>query len=135
MVKVYSMVFGQRIRLPQMGPQDPKDVTRDTARYLSGLVGQLAALKGDASQCLTYPEYAALRYRLEAAHAAAEAVASAWPSRALVCAEVYRIGGRMESAPTSNQAECERVYSAEYDEQGRYDIRRWAEGLPPLQGM
>jgi hypothetical protein len=25
-----------------MGPQDPKDVTRDTARDLSGLVGELA---------------------------------------------------------------------------------------------
>jgi hypothetical protein len=116
-----------------MGPQDPKDVTRDTARDLSGLVGELAALKGDPIHWLTDPEYAALRYRLEAAHAAAEAVASAWPSRALVCAEVYRIGGRMESAPTSNQAECERVYSAEYDEQGRYDIRRGAEGMPSVQ--
>jgi hypothetical protein len=26
-----------------MGPQDPKDVTRDTARDLSALVGELAA--------------------------------------------------------------------------------------------
>jgi hypothetical protein len=26
-----------------MGPQDPKDVTRDTARDLSGLLGELAA--------------------------------------------------------------------------------------------
>ena len=56
-----------------MGPQDPKDVTRDTARDLSGLVGELAALKADATHWLTDPEYAALRYRLEAAHAAAEA--------------------------------------------------------------
>ena len=31
-----------------MGPQDPKDVTRDTARDLSGLAGELAALKADA---------------------------------------------------------------------------------------
>ena len=54
-----------------MGPQDPKDVTRDTARDLSGLVGELAALKGDATHWLTDPEYAALRYRLEAALAAA----------------------------------------------------------------
>ena len=51
-----------------MGPQDPKDVTRDTARDLSGLVGELAALKGDANHWLTEPEYAALRHRLEAAH-------------------------------------------------------------------
>jgi hypothetical protein len=56
-----------------MGPQDPKDVTRDTARALSGLVGEIAALKGDANHWLTDPEYAALRQRLETAHAAAEA--------------------------------------------------------------
>jgi hypothetical protein len=54
-----------------VGPQDPKDVTRDTARDLSGLVGELAALKGDATHWLTEPEYATLRHRLEAAYAAA----------------------------------------------------------------
>ncbi len=51
-----------------MGPQDPKDVTRDTARDLSALVGELAAFKGDATHWLTDPEYAPLRHRLEAAH-------------------------------------------------------------------
>jgi hypothetical protein len=56
-----------------MGPQDPKDVSRDIARDLSSVVRELAALKGDATQWLTDPEYAALRLRLEAAHAAAEA--------------------------------------------------------------
>jgi|SRR5829696_285072 len=56
-----------------MGPQDPKDVTRDTARTLSALVGELAALKAEATDWLTDPEYATLRHRLEAAHAAAEA--------------------------------------------------------------
>jgi hypothetical protein len=56
-----------------MGPQEPKDVARDTARNLSGVVGELAALKGDATHWLTEPGYAALRLRLEAAHAAAEA--------------------------------------------------------------
>jgi hypothetical protein len=56
-----------------MGPQDPKDVTKDTARELSALVGEPAALKGDATQWLTDPAYAALRHRLEAAHAAVEA--------------------------------------------------------------
>jgi hypothetical protein len=56
-----------------MGPQDPKDVARDTARALSGLVGELAALKADAHHWLTEPEYEVLRCRLEAAHAAAEA--------------------------------------------------------------
>jgi hypothetical protein len=53
--------------------QDPKDVTRDTASDLSALLGQLAALKGDATHWLTEPEYIVLRHRLEAAHAAAEA--------------------------------------------------------------
>ncbi len=57
-----------------MGPQDPKDVTRDIARDLTGLVGELlAALKGDAAHWLTGPEYEPLRVRLEIAHAAAEA--------------------------------------------------------------
>jgi hypothetical protein len=42
MVKVYSTVFWQRIRLSQMGPQDPKDVIRDMARDLSALGGELA---------------------------------------------------------------------------------------------
>ena len=31
-----------------MGPQDPKDVARDTARDLSGIAGELAALKAHA---------------------------------------------------------------------------------------
>jgi hypothetical protein len=56
-----------------MGPQEPEDVARDTARDLSGMVGELAALKADAHHWLTGAEYAALRYRLETAHAAAEA--------------------------------------------------------------
>jgi len=56
-----------------MGPQDPKDIARDTARDLSGLAGELAALKADAHHWLTNPEYAALKYRLESAPAAAEA--------------------------------------------------------------
>ena len=56
-----------------MGPQDPKDVTRDTARDLSGMAGELAALKADAYHWLTGPEYAALRHRLEESHAAVDA--------------------------------------------------------------
>ena len=56
-----------------MGPQDPQDVTRDTARDLSGLAGELAALKADARHWLTAPEYAVLHLRLENAHAAVEA--------------------------------------------------------------
>jgi len=91
-------------------------------------------LKGDAAHWLTDPEYAALRHRLEAAHVTTEAVASTWHSRALVCAEVCRIGERMEPTPTSTQAERERVYSAEYDEQGRYEMRRGVYGMLLLQG-
>ena len=56
-----------------MGPQEPKDVARDMARDLSGMVGELAALKADAHHWLTGAEYAALRHGLEATHAAAEA--------------------------------------------------------------
>ena len=53
--------------------QDLKDVTRDTARDLSALIGELAALKADATHWLTDPRYAALRHRLETAHAPAVA--------------------------------------------------------------
>ena len=56
-----------------MGPQHPRDVAREAARDLSGIVGELATLKADASQWLTGPEYEALRLRLEIAHAAVEA--------------------------------------------------------------
>jgi hypothetical protein len=40
----------------------------------------------------------------------------------------------MEPAPTSTQAVRERLYSTEYDEQERYDIRRGAERMPSLEG-
>jgi hypothetical protein len=40
---------------------------------LAGMAGELAALKGDANHRLTGSEYAALRHRLEDAHAAVEA--------------------------------------------------------------
>jgi hypothetical protein len=56
-----------------LGPQDPKDVTRDIARDLTALVGELAVLKGDATHWLADPEYATLKHRLEYAHAAVEA--------------------------------------------------------------
>jgi hypothetical protein len=56
-----------------VGPQNPKDVARGAARDLTGIVGELAVLKGDAAQWLTAPEYEALRLRLELAHATAEA--------------------------------------------------------------
>jgi len=56
-----------------LGPQEPQDVTRDLARDLSGMSGELAALKADARHWLTDPEYANLHLRLENAHAAVEA--------------------------------------------------------------
>jgi len=56
-----------------MGPQDPNDVSRDIARDLTGIAGELAALKGDAAHWLTSSEYDALKHRLEDAHAAVEA--------------------------------------------------------------
>jgi hypothetical protein len=56
-----------------MGQQDPKYVARDTARDLSGMAGELAAWKADATHWLTEPEYEVLRDRLKAAHAAVEA--------------------------------------------------------------
>ena len=55
-----------------MEPQDPKDVTKTITRDLTGMVGELAALKGDATNWLEGPEYEALRPRLEIAQAAAE---------------------------------------------------------------
>jgi hypothetical protein len=45
-----------------VGPQNPKDVARDTARDLSGPAGELAALKADAHHWLTSPEYGGLTY-------------------------------------------------------------------------
>jgi hypothetical protein len=48
-----------------MGLQGLKDVTRNTARDLSGLAGELAALKADAQHWLIGPEYAALKHRLK----------------------------------------------------------------------
>jgi hypothetical protein len=56
-----------------MGPQDPKAVARDTARDLTELVGEIAALKADTNHWLEGPEYATLKHRLENAHAAVEA--------------------------------------------------------------
>jgi hypothetical protein len=56
-----------------MGPQDPKDLIRDIARDLTALVGEIAALKGDANHRLQEPEYATLKHRLQDVYAAVEA--------------------------------------------------------------
>ena len=58
--------------LAVVGPQDPKDVAWDTARDLTGLAGELAALKADARHWLADPGYAVLHLRLEDTHAAVE---------------------------------------------------------------
>jgi hypothetical protein len=56
-----------------VGPADPKDVTRNIARDLSRLIGELNAVRADANHWLEGEEYDPLRLRLEAAHTAAEA--------------------------------------------------------------
>ena len=48
-----------------MGPQDPKDVARDTVRDLTRLARELETLKADATHWLTDPEYSTLKHRLE----------------------------------------------------------------------
>ena len=53
-----------------MDPQDKKDATRGIARSLAGMVRELAALKGDAANWLSGPEYETMRRCLEDAHAA-----------------------------------------------------------------
>jgi hypothetical protein len=63
----------QGVREVGVGPQDPKDVTRDIARDLTGMAGELAALKADARHWLTDPSHADLHLRLGNAHAAVEA--------------------------------------------------------------
>jgi hypothetical protein len=60
-------------RAKLVGPPDPKEITRIVARDLPAVVGELASLKSEAYNWLTDPEYAALRLRLEIAHAAVEA--------------------------------------------------------------
>ena len=44
-------------------PQDPKEVSRDIARDLSSLVGELNAMRADAIHWLEGPEYGPLRLR------------------------------------------------------------------------
>lgn len=55
-----------------MGPADPEVVTTVIARDLPGLAGKLASTNDHADHRLSHPGYAALRHRLEAAHAVAE---------------------------------------------------------------
>jgi hypothetical protein len=57
-----------------MGPQDPKDVTRYTARGISGMVGELAALKRDTYHWLTSSQYDTLKHRPQDTHAAVKSL-------------------------------------------------------------
>ena len=55
--------------------RDHREVVREMARDFADIARQLSSFKGDASAYLRDPKYAALRFRLEAAHAAVEAAA------------------------------------------------------------
>jgi len=55
-----------------MGPPDPQETARIVARDLPDVAKELASLNGMA-RSLRGAEYATLRFRMEAAHAAVEA--------------------------------------------------------------
>ena len=55
-----------------MGSPDPKEILENTVRDLTQLASDLAWTKAEAGNRLSDPEYAALRSRLENAHAAVE---------------------------------------------------------------
>jgi hypothetical protein len=55
-----------------MGPPDPEETARIVARDLPDVARELASLNGTA-RSLKGAEYATLRFRMEAAHAAVEA--------------------------------------------------------------
>jgi hypothetical protein len=57
-----------------MGPPDPKEIATNATRDLAQLAADLGRTKADANHWLEGSEYAALRHRLDAAHAAVEAV-------------------------------------------------------------
>ena len=61
---------------PKARPPDHTDAAKEVARELSEVAGRLAGIKGEAMNWLRDPNlYAALRLRLESAHAAVEAAA------------------------------------------------------------
>ena len=53
--------MAQHLQRALDGTARPEGRSRDVARDLSGLGGELASLQGDATHWLTDPEYAALR--------------------------------------------------------------------------
>ena len=56
-----------------MGPPDPKEIVKDTARDLSQPASDLNGTKGDALYWLEGVVLSPLKHRLESAHAAVEA--------------------------------------------------------------
>ncbi len=56
-------------------PPDDRDAAVEIARELVRLGSELSALKGEATNWLTAPEYGPLRQRIESAHASVEAAA------------------------------------------------------------
>jgi hypothetical protein len=56
-------------------PRDHTDTTKDIARDLADIAGQLASLKGESNAYLIDPNYNTLKLRLESAHSALEAAA------------------------------------------------------------
>jgi hypothetical protein len=55
--------------------RDDRDAAQDLARDLAGIAHQISSLKAEANAHLRDQNYATLRLRLEAAHAAVEAAA------------------------------------------------------------
>jgi hypothetical protein len=56
-------------------PRNHTVAAQDIARDLADIAGQLASLKGEANSWLSDPNYNTLKFRLEAAHSAAEGAA------------------------------------------------------------
>ena len=60
---------------PVPRPRDHTDAVKDIARDLAEVAHQISTFKGEANAYLSDPNYDALKYRLEMAHAAVEAAA------------------------------------------------------------
>ena len=58
-------------------PRDERDASKDLARDLADIAGQLASLKGEAKAWLRDSNYKTLKLRLENAHSAIEAAVEA----------------------------------------------------------
>jgi hypothetical protein len=56
-------------------PRDDEGATKDIARDLADIAGQLASLKGETRAWLRDPNNSTLKLRLEGAHSAVEAAA------------------------------------------------------------